>query len=320
MSISIVIPTTASRNSIFKTLDSIFESKLNLDLRVEVVVNRLGNNLSVLNQLYSDTRIKLRFHSEVYDSAEASAMWAAYTSKSDWVWIIGDDDLATPGSIQHVAALINQKDVNFWLLNTLLVFSDLPLEYYRIGPKPVQVSTAYKLWEKCGFFSVLTTLSCFLIKRSVIDIDLFEEFHKIQGVYSHTFSLLAMLNDSQVGVSDFFCVIRNEESSESISSSLSRYTEVRNVDLNSIWTNGALDLFKLLARKIDVPISSLLMFREIEIVKDSLNSNEKSSDLRLLVSSSQSVMNRFKKSSGTSHEKITEDLVFTAPVRITLEL
>jgi len=312
VSLSIVIPTTGSRDSIFKTIESVHKSIRSLDVKIEVVVNRLRSNESILEQLNCDKRIVLRFHDVIHDTAESSAIWAAYTSSSDWIWLLGDDDLATDGSIDHIIHLTSKEDASFWLLNVLLVFEHTPFEYYRIGPKPVQVSDATTLWRKCGFFSVLTTISCFLLKRSSIDIDLFEEFNEIQGVYSHTFALLAMLNTSQVGVTDFFCVIRNEETIENIRNSLSQYAKSRGIELNSIWTTGAQKLFELLSEKIEVPLLELVNYREIELIKSKEDSYVTNSDIQILISNSKSVMDR------VSSSLVSQNLIFSAPVRISL--
>jgi hypothetical protein len=319
VSLSVIIPTTASRSSIFKTIESVHRSIRDFDFKIEVVVNRLKNDEKILEQLIRDSRIEVRFHDHVHETAESSAMWAAYTSTSEWIWLLGDDDLATEGSINHINELITIEKVSFWLLNVLLVLEQVPLEYYRIGPKPVQVSTAIKLWERCGFFSILTTISCFLLKRSSIDIKLFDDFHETQGVYSHSFALLAMFNNSQVGATDFFCVVRNEENSEIIKDSLSRYSNSRRVELNSIWTTGALRLFELLSKKIELPVSELVRYREIEVIKDTKSSYVRNQDIRILVSSSQSVMNRFDPVKSKEIKiPLTQDLIFEAPVRISL--
>jgi hypothetical protein len=319
MSLSIVIPTTAARFSIFKTIDSVYNSILELDVKIEVVVNRLKSNRYILERLERDSRIELRFQSQIHQTAEASAIWAAYTSTSDWIWLLGDDDVATLGSINHVIDLLEYKDVDFWLLNVLLAFNHIPLEYYRIGPKPIQVCSAYKLWERCGFFSILTTISCFLLKRSVIDIMLFEEFHKIQGVYSHSFSLLAMLKNSQVGATDYFCVTRNEGTVEEIEESLTSYTKFKNLELSFLWTSGARELFEVLSKKTGIPVSEHMNYREIELRKSSIKSYLKISDLEILVSRSRSVMDRsnFEYIRDLEISEI-EELIFPAPVRISL--
>lgn len=321
MSLSIVIPTTATRPSIFKTIESLFDSFPISGVKVEVVVNRLRSNQLIIEKLSLDPRIELRFQSQIHETAEASALWAAYTSNSDWIWILGDDDLATPGSINHVLELLNSSEVDFWLLNVLLVFNEIPLEYYRIGPQPIQVCSANKLWERCGFFSILTTISCFLVRRSRINIELFTEFHTIQGIYSHSFSLLAMLKNSNVGATDFFCVLRNEEAAENISMSLSSYAKSKNIDLSSIWTTGAKDLFELLSSKIGIPVSRLLNYREIELRKNPNVSYLKSSDVEILVSTSESVVDRFdenKLDETGQNILVSQDMIFNAPVRISL--
>jgi hypothetical protein len=319
MLLSVIIPTTASRFSIFKTIDSVHQNIRDFDFKIEVVVNRLRNNEKILEQLINDERIELRFHDKIHETAESSAMWAAYTSTSEWIWLLGDDDIATSGAIEHVKELIKIRDVSFWLLNVLLVFDHIPLEYYRVGPRSIQISTANKLWERCGFFSILTTISCFLLRRSSLDIKLFDEFHDTQGVYSHSFALLAMLKDSQVGATDYFCVVRNEENAENIEYSLSHYSKSRGIELNSIWTTGALKLFDLLSAKIDVPVSELVEYREIEIIKNQKNSYLRNSDLKILVSDSRSVIHRFDSAKSQSeYPLLSRNLIFTAPVRISL--
>lgn len=317
MTLSVVIPTTATRDSIFKTIESVHTEASEFDFKIEVVVNSFDSDEKIIERLSHDARIELRFQSQIRETAEASAFWAAYTSDSDWIWILGDDDLATSESVKHVVSLIKLNTADFWLLNVLLLYNRVPQEYYRIGPEPIQTCSATKLWERCGFFSVTTTLSCFLVKRSCIDIELFEEFHQVQGIYSHSFSLLAMLKDSRVGATDFFCVLRNEESSENIKDSLTRYTSLRGVEYDSLWSSGATALFELLAQKIDVPVSNLCKYREIELVKGIPKSRLVDTNLQILISNSLSVMDRFM-GNGVSYKSQHQTLVFDAPVRVTL--
>jgi hypothetical protein len=128
-----------------------------------------------------------------------------------------------------------------------------------------------------------------------------------------------MLRKSQVGATDYFCVTRNEEVAENIAESLSNYTKFKNVDLNYIWTTGAQELFDLLSEKIEMPVSDLMNYREIELRKNSNNSYLKSSDIEILVSRSYLVMDRFNAENPQSTKSAnTEELIFSAPVRISL--
>jgi hypothetical protein len=328
--LSVVIPTTARRYEIFETISSVLDQVNSFPwITIEVVINPLGNNKQIVKRLLASENIETRFHPRPFETAEASAMWAAYTSKSDWIWLIGDDDEALTGSIDHVAELIKNDEVDFWLLNLLCVFDQLPVEYYRVGPRLTQVSSSIDLWKKCGFFSTLTTISCFLIRRETLDIDLFEEFHDIQGIYSHSVSLLAMLYKSKAGMSDFFCVQRKEGNAEDILNSMQSYVVSRGIDSDYIWTRGAHDLLNHLARKIDFPIEKLLNFRELEIVKDNKNSYIRSGDVTILVGTSAAFISRFASASDKYDEYfgndwlesqvLTPPLAFPAPVRITIQ-
>lgn len=327
--LSIIIPTLAQKKSIFKTIESI-QSQLSKShhVKVEVVVNPIKPNRTIIERLKADSRITTRFHSRKHRTAESSAFWAAKTSNSNWVWILGDDDTAKKGSIEHVISLTAVRNVKFWLLNLDLVFTEMPISYYKVGPEPIQISSGHELWQKCGFFSLTTTLSCFLIERQAIDIDLFMKFHDVQGIYSHSFALFAMLINSNVGITNHVCVRRNESSANLIRRSLNLYSSNLKRNPNYIWTDGAMKLFKTLSNETGLDLKDLLKFREIEIIREEFNRYLVSSDLKLLVSTSGGVVWNFfsrtrDRKISDSYAEILEDFaepgkVYAAPVRITL--
>jgi hypothetical protein len=322
--ISIVIPTVL-RPTIFKTIESLFEQKDIDRVKVEVVINPLFVDKKILKKLGRIKGIIVRFHKGEYLTAEQSAFHAVATSTSDWIWILGDDDIAAPGSISHILDLVNNSDIDFWLLNCSLKFDQVPLKYYEVGPSRIQIARSFDVWQKLGFLTALTTLSCFLIRKRVLDLKLFEEFHKIQGVYSHSFSLLAMLQGSLVGITDRACVIRNEQGSEDIEKSLRRYSNSIGRDFDSLWIEGVIRLAEKLSHLTNIPLSTLLDFREIEIVKDPLSSYIIQSDISFLVSSTKEVsykrlMLRSRISSSLK-EKLSggsPGLILKGPIRISL--
>jgi hypothetical protein len=258
-------------------------------------------------------------------TAEQSAFHAVATSESDWVWILGDDDIAADGSIAHIIQLACNDEVDFWLLNCSLDFEGVPLKYYEIGPKEIQVARSFAVWEKMGFLTTLTTLSCFLIKRNIVSGGGCEEFHDIQGVYSHSFSLPAMLKDSLVGITNTSCVVRNEQSSEEIANSLLRYTRTKGKDLDTIWVEGVVALAEKLSTLTEIPFEQLMQYREIEIIKDLNNSYTSQNSLRFLVSTTQEVALQHL-AQRLEIDPILEarlgpsnpGLILTGPIRITL--
>ncbi len=326
--LSVVIPTTAQRQSIFKTINSVFEDvDFSRMAQVEVVVNSLEPNAKIINRLAADKRIHLRFSDRFHETAEASAFYATKTSSSPWVWILGDDDLVAKGAIAAIEKLTEYDQVDFWLLNVKLKFDQIPIHYYRVGPSKIQISDSIEIWKKLGFFSALTTLSCFLIKRDILNLDIFNEFHEIQGIYSHSFSLLSMLRNKKAGITDSVCVIRTEQSEMQVAKALQSYCNRKNISLDEIYTTGALKLFDLLSIKLGVPRDDLLDFREIEIIKESRNSYVRDSDLQLLVSTSRNTIQRWcshcaqPETEGYNLKRRnqgSESLVLVGPIRICL--
>jgi glycosyltransferase involved in cell wall biosynthesis len=322
--ISVVIPTTL-RKSITKTISSLLKQEESKKILIEVVVNPIATNKKLLQKLQRNKKIIVRLHPEEYSTAEQSAFHAAATSGSDWIWIIGDDDLAAEGSIAHIINLIENREVDFWLLNCLLDFAGVPLKYYEIGPEKIQIARSFDMWKKLGFLTTLTTLSCFLIRRDVIDLEIFEEFHDIQGVYSHSFSMPAMLSDSLVGVTNMACVIRNEQSSKEIGASLQRYTEAKGRQLDSLWIEGVVALGEKLSKLTKIPFDQLMEYREIEIIKDPNNSYTSQGGLKFLISTTREVAfqrllmrSEISPSLESTLGPSNPGLIFSGPIRITV--
>jgi hypothetical protein len=322
--ISVVIPTTL-RKSILKTISSLLKQAHSEKITIEIVVNPIGRNDQLLRKLQRNKKISVRFHSKEYMTAEQSAFHAVATSESDWVWILGDDDLAADGSIAHIIQLASNNEVDFWLLNTLLDFTGVPLKYYEIGPAEIQVARSFVVWQKLGFLTALTTLSCYLIKRDNLNLAIFEEFHEVQGVYSHSFSLLFMLKDSLVGLTNTACVVRNEQSSAEIADSLRRYTESKGKELDSLWVEGVVALGEKLSSLTKVPFDQLMQYREIEIIKDPNNSYIRQNTLNLLISSTRDVafqrLNQRSQIDSILKVKLSPSdpgLIITGPIRISL--
>jgi glycosyltransferase involved in cell wall biosynthesis len=322
--ISIVIPTIL-RNSIFKTISSILNQENGNKVLIEVVVNPISKNVKLLKKLQNDNRISVRTHLQAFSTAEESALHAAYSSKSDWIWILGDDDIATEGSISHVIGLVSNLETDFWLLNCNLNFQGVPLKYYDVGPKTIQISRSFDLWRKLGFLTATTTLSCFLIKREALDLNIFQEFNEIQGIYSHSFSLLAMLRDSLVGITNYACVDRNEQGANEIGASLLRYAEMNGRSFDSLWIEGVIALAEKLSEITRIPFDELMSYREIEVIKEANNSYVKQSDLKFLVSSTREValqrLSQRPDQSPLLSRKLgvsNQGLVLSGPIRISI--
>lgn len=262
--VSVVIPSTLQRASILETVDSL-KPAASLGIQVEVVVNNAHPDLVLISKLQAFEFVHVRQSSQLWPTAEASAMSAANSSQADWVWILGDDDLAAPQALERILTLVSSGDADFWLLNIGLG-QVVPLDYYRVEPA-FYVTTVEEVWGRMGWISITTTLSAFLIKRSVINWEMFWRFHEIQGIYSHSFSLFCMLLGKKVGVTDHVCVDRKEGGSEEVGNSLYEYQTSLGRPMKYIWTTGLKNLMRETSRVSGIPKRTLWRFEESELIK-----------------------------------------------------
>ena len=289
--LSIVIPTTLQRTSILGTVESLKQA-MTLGIRVEVVINNPEPDPVLKSRLEEFEYVDVRMSSKTWPTAEASAMSAAYTSSADWVWILGDDDVATTSAMTHILTLISSNVADFWLLNIQLRQVVL-LDYYRVDPETC-ITSVQDAWGKMGWISITTTLSAFLIRRSVIDWKLFLRFHSIQGIYSHSFSLFCMLLGKQVGLTNHICVDRHESESEEIGKSLEHYQLSLGRSRNYTWTTGLRKLIREASKISGIPKRTLWRFEESEIVKPPGETNADGTPFSILIGPTLSVFLRHK--------------------------
>jgi hypothetical protein len=339
-SISIVIPTIL-KPGVLDTVYKAIEFTKNTALKIEVVINPLRQGTPeygmIERQLLRNRsgNVEIRYHERVHLSAESSALYAAASSESDYIWILGDEDLPTPSTPKHLIELADCDEADFWLLNAEWSFASDPIKYYQVGPQTTYLTSGMNFFNKLGFVGITTALSCWFIRREIIDLEQFERFHQRSKIYSHTFSLAAFLSARYAGISNNVCVIRKEENASTIKKALEVVTRKDKVDVSTVWIEGLLALASQLSEELGVGIPTILKSREIEMVK--LGEIAKQGDLKILVSSTLNVVQRAIESRSESQlsssplssevlllsEKIqksirqqTSSLVFPSPVRI----
>jgi hypothetical protein len=334
--LTICIPTTLNRETIFNTLKSIKREIQNLPVILEIFVNlksEASHEQTKRLQRLQKAGYTLNFHPTFLPTAESSALTAAKSATGSWVWIVGDDDVVMPRSVSHVLQLIENTSVDFWLLNFIPKVGRLKTSYIDIGPKPIQISNGLAVWKKLGFASATTTLSVFLIRKKIIDLEVFRTYHEISGIYSHSVALLHLLAHRNVGVTDFKCLLRNEEDPLQIETSINNYE--RSNTLGSIYffqLEGLFSLLTKLSRELQISLEDLLLFREIELIKDSSFGTKKQ---KVLVSNTGNVMLRALRLRDTklraqelpstsfnitklSNEFHNEPLILETPVRVSI--
>jgi hypothetical protein len=332
--VSIVIPTIL-KPGVLETVKHAVAVTKGTSVQIDVVINplRAGSSqyIEVERELIQNKEIIVRYHDKPHISAESSALYAAASSKSEWVWILGDEDLPTEQSPQHLLQLAKSGLSDFYLLNAEWKFQGGPIKFYEVGPKSVQVTNGENFFAKLGFVSITPALSCWFLRKSIIDLDKFERFHTKFEIYSHTFALASFLQGRKAGITNTVCLTRQEGSALEISKSLAEITGKKDVDVTSVWVEGLLALANQLSRETGEDLIRILKSREIEMFK--AGKIEMQRDLRVFVSSTLNVIQRAiesrpKKSGWDSEifllsEEImkylsisSSNLIFPTPVRI----
>jgi hypothetical protein len=332
--VSIVIPTIL-KPGVLETVKHALAVTKDTSVQIEVVINplRAGSNeyLEIERKLVQNKKIIVRHHTKSHISAESSALYAAASSKSEWVWILGDEDLPTELSPQHLLQLAKSGLADFYLLNAEWKFHGEPIKFYEVGPKPVQVTNGENFFAKLGFVSITPALSCWFLRKSIIDLDIFERFHTKFEIYSHTFALASFLQGKKAGMTNSVCLTRQEGSALEISKSLAEVTGKKDAHVTSIWVEGLLALASQLSRETGEDLIRILKSREIEMFK--VGKIEMQEDLRVFVSSTLSIIQRAIESRTKESEWDSEifvlseeisnylslsssNLIFPTPVRI----
>jgi hypothetical protein len=292
-SISIVIPTIL-KPGVLNTVKSALNITRGTSILIEVVINPLHASSSAFKEvekkLLEIPGILIRYHEQIHVSAESSAMYACESSSSEWIWILGDEDIPTAAAVPHLLNLAEDINSNFFLLNAGWIFNSNPISFYQVGPDEIQIATAEQFFNKLGFISITPALSCWFIRKSIINLKKFEEFHSVFEIYSHTFALMSFLYPGKVGISNTVCVLRKEGNAHEIANSLASVTTGKKLHVSTIWIEGLLALASRLSIETGIDLRKILDSREIEMVKKDKIVEQK--DLQVLVSTTLGVIQR----------------------------
>lgn len=266
---SICIP-TYGRDNIVDLLESISASirKANFEPEVIIYFNQIPGKSPSLSSFRNTIErfhfAKLILATKVHNTAESSSYNAVMSSSCKYVWIVGDDDLVTEDSINTILNIPDNNEIGFYLLNLVLEYENKLKQYYELNSDFLEMDRI-EFFQKLGFISITTTLSCFLIKKDIVDLKIFDAYHRVQGIYSHSFSLFEFLKNAKACLISSNCVIRSEQKPKQIQEDL---VSIGESSYNQIWIEGIYNLLKLCSVRNHLNLEYLSSFREIELIKD----------------------------------------------------
>lgn len=201
--ITILIPNYNRVDALARLLESTFASieKANAAevCSILVVDDFSSDDLSKIVKKYSHhPNFKFLLQDKKCGNAETAFLTSLHHVKSEYFWLLGNDDQISIDGVGHVLSLIADSNVGFILLNPRInkekiaqsfvpLHTTSPTVYYERGRD---------LFYDFGFVTSTTTFPCLLGKTApVVDYHRLHDLNKFATVYSHTFTLFGALKD-----------------------------------------------------------------------------------------------------------------------------
>ena len=273
MNISIVIPTRNRARLLERTLREFagcIESSRNRDsFEILCVDNFSKDDTAEVGQKLANEFPKIKFYRQLEerDTAESSAFNAAQFATGEYVWLFGDDDFPHPDCLDRLYAALTAHQPDFALLNMRLLVDSKKLDYIRADRDIIAFPTGRALFEKFGFVSATTTLSCLCYRKSLFKMDVFETLRKESEIYSHSFSFFACYHDRPAIFIAAPLLDYTQNTLEQETSRFAVYTEKNKRSPYDPFIYGLLRLVKATSRITGIHASGLLQAQEIEMSK-----------------------------------------------------
>ena len=245
-----------------------------LGVRPEVVV--VANPLGPFSATQQDALrqcallgARIEWHGRAMLSAEESSLAAVGHADATYVWLFGDDDVPLPGALRRVAHSLGEGSPDALLLNIeprIQGFASGP--YYRMAGDHDQKSTGRGVWEHFGFLTATTTISAWVLRRTLVDLREFRRYHEISPIYSHSFYLFSLLHDRPMVCLADPCLTKEEEGIAAVQERFDRLSRQQGEHPCFSWTAGVLGLTRAASRDTAVPVNELLSSHELEVIRD----------------------------------------------------
>ena len=135
-SLSICIPTFNRTNYLDNCLNSIKLAKKNFKFKIDVCVSDNNqNNLNTQTVNKYKKFFKINYHKNRKNIGRSLNMLKAVSlSKSDFIWLIGDDDLVLPNSILNIKKVLERNRIDFLYVNS-----------YSMNIKPIKLEKKFNM-------------------------------------------------------------------------------------------------------------------------------------------------------------------------------
>lgn len=169
MEVSVIIPTNASRESIFQSINSVKEQDYKYKIEILVVVNGSKANGHIIKKLKEDKDVIL-LHCKT-PNGNAARHQGVLVSSFQILSFLDDDDLWVPNKLSCQISLMDKEKTNFSYTGR---FVKSPIRSYYTITKPQSKNLSKEIFEKnfIGGFSSFTILKDHYFKVGGLDQEL----------------------------------------------------------------------------------------------------------------------------------------------------
>ena len=259
VSLTILIPTFNRHHQLSFLLSELQHSPSLLRYsHLEILISDNHSNPPLKKPEESDSGIPTRVIAPPVHlvTAEENLAFALMHVTSEFVWVLGDDDLPIENTVEMLLKLIKEDSFDLAIFNSTVLSEDLRVNgklRLRLSNHLVEIPFKEFL-KRAGFWSVTAGFSTLVFRVSKFDLNFFLSLHsKELYIYSHVTALAKSFCHGKFLVVDSPLVKYRENSFDndsSVSDQKSRhwvnYSEKRNTFYAHIWTNSFLEQINIL--------------------------------------------------------------------------
>jgi hypothetical protein len=259
VSLTILIPTFNRHDQLSFLLSELQHSPSLLGYsHLEILISDNHSNPPLKKPKESDSGIPIRVIAPPAHlvTAEENLAFALKHVTSEFVWVLGDDDLPIESTIEILLKLVKEDSFDLAIFNSTVLSKDLRVNgrlRLRLSNHLVEIPFDEFL-KRAGFWSITAGFSTLVFRVSKFDLDFFLSLHsKKLYIYSHVTALAKSFCPGKFLVVDSPLVKYRENSFDndsSVSDEKSRhwvnYSEKRNAFYAHIWTLSFLEQINIL--------------------------------------------------------------------------
>ncbi|MGC4074593.1 MAG: glycosyltransferase family A protein [Nibricoccus sp.] len=274
--LTIFIPSYNRSKDLDRALDSIYASieagECTKEVDVLVVDDHSTDDLTPIVEKYRDRvpALVFKLHDEKCGVAEVAMLRGLRHVATPYVWVVGNDDRVTTGSIRYALDLVAIRKPAFCLFNFVAERRSNGIVYETITSVSdvITFETGERLFMNLGLVTSTTTFPCLCFEVApLLQVDL-EQVIATSPIYSHTVAFyLAYFNRRCCFVNRIMAVFNHNEALDECHKLVAHNERVGRIPFYN-WTIGLMRHLEHISAATGASLEVLSLISEDESMKD----------------------------------------------------